>query len=67
MTQKQGDVILLTLVEKYVIAQYAISRHVTLFEKDAQARDATTFWERKPSSANVHIKGIKFLLLKKVS
>ena len=34
----------------FVVEKYAIARDVTLFEEDAQARDATLFWRRAPSS-----------------
>ena len=44
MTQKTNDTNLV-VVEKYVIARYA-----TPIEKDAQGRDATTFWGCAPSS-----------------
>ena len=32
--------------------KYAIARDATPFEKDTQARDATLFWRRAPSSVN---------------
>ena len=35
----------------YFVEKYAIAWDATLFEKDAQARDATLFWIRAPSSA----------------
>ena len=36
----------------FFVEKYAIARDATPFEKDAQARDATLFWRRTPSSVS---------------